>query len=118
MLQAPAGTLAAPPRPARLELTADPARVGPNEMHVFDRADGSRYARTKELTVTALLPERGIEPMELDAAKAGPGHRVMSGAAFGVEGEWTVGDRRPRVRFRPDPEEVGGSDPVRVGNGL
>jgi copper transport protein len=78
--------------PARLELTVDPARVGPNEMHVylFDRRDGSQYDETVELTVTAELPEQRIEPIELDAAKAGPGHYVVSGAAFAMEGEWTV----------------------------
>jgi copper transport protein len=78
--------------PARLQLTVDPARVGPNEMHVylFDRADGSQYDETKELTITAELPEKRIEPIELEATKAGPGHYVVSGAALGVEGEWTV----------------------------
>jgi copper transport protein len=78
--------------PARLELTVDPARVGPNEMHVylFDRRDGHLYEATKELTVTAELPERGIEPIELSATLAGPGHYVVSGAALGVSGEWTI----------------------------
>jgi copper transport protein len=78
--------------PARLELTVVPARTGPNEMHVylFDRADGSQYDETKELTVTAELPEKRIEPIEFESTKAGPGHYVMSGAALGVEGDWTV----------------------------
>ena len=78
--------------PARMELTVDPARVGPNEMHVylFDRRDGSQFDETKELTVTAELPEKRIESIELDATKAGPGHYVVSGAALGVAGDWTV----------------------------
>ena len=78
--------------PARMELTVDPARVGPNEMHVylFDRRDGRQYDETEELTVTAELPERQIEPIEFEATKAGPGHYVVSGAALGVEGDWTV----------------------------
>jgi copper transport protein len=78
--------------PARMELTVDPARVGPNEMHVylFDRADGSQYDETKELTVTAELPEKQIDAIEFEATKAGPGHYVVSGAALGVKGDWTV----------------------------
>jgi copper transport protein len=78
--------------PARMEMTVDPARVGPNEMHVylFDRASGRQYDATKELTVTAELPEKRIEPITLDPTKAGPGHYVVSGAAFGVAGDWTV----------------------------
>jgi copper transport protein len=77
--------------PARLQLTVDPARVGPNEMHVylFARRDGRQYDETKELTVSAELPGK-IEPIELEATKAGPGHYVVSGAALGVAGEWTI----------------------------
>jgi copper transport protein len=61
-------------------------------MHVylFDRRDRRQFDETKELTVTAELPEKGIEPIDLEATRAGPGHYVVSGAAFGVKGEWTV----------------------------
>jgi copper transport protein len=73
-------------------MTVDPARVGPNEMHVylFDRRDGRQFDETKELTVTAQLPEKGIAPIELEATRAGPGHYFVSGATFGVKGDWTV----------------------------
>ena len=78
--------------PARLEVTVDPARVGPNEMHVylFDRRDGSQFDATKELTVTAALPDKRIAPIELEPTKAGPGHYVVSGAALGVKGTWRI----------------------------
>jgi copper transport protein len=78
--------------PARLELTVDPARVGPNEMHVylFDRRSGRQFDETKELTVTAELPEKRIGKIELEATRAGPGHYVVSGASLAVKGDWTV----------------------------
>jgi copper transport protein len=78
--------------PARIDVTVDPARVGPNEMHVylFDRRTGAQWDETLELTATAEMPERGIEPIELEATKAGPGHFLISGATFGVKGDWTV----------------------------
>ena len=78
--------------PARLELTVEPARVGANELHLylFDRKDGRQYEGTKELTVTAELPGRRIAPIELDATRAGPGHYVVTSAAFGVAGDWEV----------------------------
>ncbi len=78
--------------PARMEVTVDPARTGPNEMHVylFDRADGRQWDEADELTVTAELRGRDIPPIELDPTKAGPGHYMLSGAAFGVAGDWTV----------------------------
>jgi copper transport protein len=77
---------------ARLELTVDPARVGPNEIHVylFDRGSGRQFDETKELTVTAELPEKRIDKIELEATKAGPGHYVVSGAALSVKGDWMV----------------------------
>jgi copper transport protein len=82
----------APLGPARLELTVEPARVGPNELHLylFDRRDGSQYDGAKELTVEASLPGRRIAPIELDASRAGPGHYVVTAAAFGVAGDWEV----------------------------
>lgn len=78
--------------PARLELTVDPARVGANELHLylFSRSDGAQFDATEELTVRAALPDEGIEPIELDARKAGPGHYVVTGGTFGLSGDWKV----------------------------
>ena len=78
--------------PARAEVTIDPARVGTNDMHLYlFRSDtGAQYDATKELRITAELPDKGIAPIEFDARKAGPGHYVVPGAAFGVAGEWEV----------------------------
>jgi copper transport protein len=75
--------------PARLELTVDPARTGPNEMHLYliNRADGRQFTATKELTVTAQMHGK-IAPIKLDATRAGPGHYLVSGATFGVKGDW------------------------------
>jgi copper transport protein len=78
--------------PARAELTVDPARAGPNEAHLylFARADGRQYDATRELTVTAALPDRGIAPIRLSSRKAGPGHYVISGAPLAPAGDWSL----------------------------
>jgi copper transport protein len=78
--------------PARAELTVEPALAGPNEIHIyfFERADGSQWDATKELTVEASLPERDIAPIELEPRKAGPGHYVMGGAPLAPAGDWTL----------------------------
>jgi copper transport protein len=78
--------------PARLELTVDPARVGPNEIHayLFDRRSGRQFDATKELMVTAALEDKRIAHIHLQAVKAGPGHYVISAAALGVAGTWTI----------------------------
>ena len=95
----PSSTVAAGPfstdariGPARLEVTVQPARVGANELHLylFDRASGRQYDATKELTVHASLPGKRIAPIELSPHRAGPGHYVVSGAAFAPAGDWRV----------------------------
>ncbi|HYH88490.1 MAG TPA: CopD family protein [Solirubrobacteraceae bacterium] len=95
----PSNTVAAGPfatdvrlGPGRLEVTVQPARVGANEMHLylFARSDGRQYDATKELTVHASLPGKRVAPIELSPRKAGPGHYVVSGAAFAIAGDWKV----------------------------
>jgi copper transport protein len=78
--------------PARLELTVDPARAGNNQVHLylFDRRTGRQWNRSKELTVEALLPDREIGPLKLDAQKAGPGHYVIRRAGLAPKGDWRL----------------------------
>ncbi len=78
--------------PADVQLTVDPARVGPNEMHVYliDKQRGGQYDKVKEMNVELVLPAEKLGPLKADVRKAGPGHYVMNGALFGVSGEWDV----------------------------
>ena len=78
--------------PADLQLTVDPARVGPNQMHVYltDKQTGQQYDRVKEMNVDLVLPKESLGPLKADTRKAGPGHYVMNGALFGVAGDWEV----------------------------
>jgi copper transport protein len=78
--------------PADLQLTVDPARVGPNQLHAYliDKRTGQQYDRVKEFGVEFELPKKGIGPLKADTRKAGPGHYVMPGTVFGVAGEWLV----------------------------
>ncbi len=78
--------------PARAELTVEPARPGPNEIHLylFNRRDGRQYDAPKELRVEASLSERGIQPVKFPAEKGGPGHYVISGAALSPPGDWRL----------------------------
>ncbi len=78
--------------PARVELTAEPAAPGPNEIHLylFRRSDGRQYDAPKELRFEASLPERDIERQRIEATKAGPGHYVANGAVLSPSGEWRL----------------------------
>ena len=78
--------------PVRMEVTVDPARVGPNQLHMylFDRRTGVPFEKTKELRVTAALPSKGIAPIALSPHIAGPGHFVVDGARLAPAGTWTI----------------------------
>lgn len=78
--------------PADLQLTVDPARVGPNAVHVFltDKRTGAQYDRVKEFKAQLALPDKKIGPIDQSARKAGPGHYVLDGAVFGAEGDWQL----------------------------
>jgi len=78
--------------PLRLEVTVDPAKVGPNQLHLylFDRKTGAPFDETKEIRVTAALPEKGIAPIAMTPHVAGPGHFVVDGASMPVKGKWAM----------------------------
>jgi len=83
--------------PLEVELTVDPARTGANAVHVylFRTSDGAPFAATKELTLTAQLPAKGIGPLTATVHRAGPGHYVADALTLVPGGTWrvTVTDR-------------------------
>ncbi|MCW2986690.1 MAG: copper resistance protein CopC, partial [Conexibacter sp.] len=99
--------------PAQLSLDVDPAQVGANDIHIYllDPRTGAQYARTKQLTVTATLPAKGIGPLDLQVQDTGPGHYTIPAAILGAPGTWTLDlvarvsdfdqyERRVTVRIR------------------
>jgi copper transport protein len=79
--------------PLRLEVTVDPARVGPNEMHLYllNAKDGTPFDGTKELAVSLSLPSRHIGPLPATARAAGPGHYVVDTLQLVPGGDWRLG---------------------------
>jgi copper transport protein len=82
--------------PAHLEAMVEPAQVGPNQVRLdlSDHHTGAPFTKTRELTVTAALPSRGIAPIALHVRSVAPGRYVASGT-LGVAGAWrlTITDR-------------------------
>jgi copper transport protein len=78
--------------PAELEMTVEPARVGLNTVHLYliDATTGAQFTATKELTVTAKLPAKGIGPLPLQPNLAGPGHYVLNSAELSPGGTWQL----------------------------
>jgi copper transport protein len=94
----PAATAAGPQSvskrmgPLELELTVDPARVGPNALHVylFRARDGAPFAGTKELTVRLSQAAKGIGPIDAHLHRAGPGHFLADAVALSPGGTWEI----------------------------
>ena len=78
--------------PLRLEATVDPARLGPNEIHLYvlDAKDGTPSNATKQLTVTLELPAKYIGPLAVRAREAGPGHYVVDSVELVPAGDWRL----------------------------
>jgi copper transport protein len=77
---------------ADLEITVEPANAGPNTIHLYliDAKTGAQFTATRELTVTARLPAKGIGPLTLKANVAGPGHYVLDSAVLSPAGTWSI----------------------------
>jgi copper transport protein len=78
--------------PLEIQATVDPARAGINALHlyVFRGADGAPFAGTKELTVTAWLPAKGIGPLKATVHRAGPGHYLADAMTLAPTGTWRL----------------------------
>ena len=61
-------------------------------MHIYliDKKTGAQYNQVKQFDVKLSQPGKGVGPIDAAAQKAGPGHYVMTGAVFGVAGDWNV----------------------------
>jgi copper transport protein len=78
--------------PAELQMTVEPARVGLNTIHLYliDAKTGAQFTATKELSVTARLPAKGIGPLPLKVNVAGPGHYILSSVELSPGGTWNL----------------------------
>ena len=76
---------------AKLDVTVDPAEVGPNEIHLylFDARTGAQY-EVEELDVRVSLPEKEIGPLRPRVEKAGPGHYTVPRAELLPGGDWEL----------------------------
>jgi copper transport protein len=78
--------------PLDLQVTVDPARVGPNAVHLylFDAKSGAAFTGTKELRVEASLPAKRIGPLDVTFHRAGPGHYVADALVLSPGGDWRL----------------------------
>jgi copper transport protein len=77
--------------PIQLEMSVEPGTVGANEIHIylFDAKSGAPYAKVKQLTVSAALPEESIS-LPLEPQLSGPGHYTIPDALLSAKGTWKL----------------------------
>ena len=73
-----------------IDLTIDPAKAGPTEIHVYTLTATGAVAEVQELNLSLSLPERDLGPLEVPLERAGPGHFSAYDFELPLPGEWTV----------------------------
>ncbi|SNR72429.1 FixH family protein [Blastococcus mobilis] len=73
-----------------VQLSLDPARPGPNTLHVYLFDDAGRPTQPATITVSLTEPSQEIGPLDVPLEPAGPGHYVSDGMTIPGAGTWTL----------------------------
>jgi copper transport protein len=73
-----------------VQISVDPARPGPNVLHVYLFDDEGQLTQPAGIEVTLTEPEQQLGPIDVDLEPAGPGHYVGDGMAIPGAGTWTL----------------------------
>jgi copper transport protein len=71
-------------------ITVEPARVGPNDIHITLTSPSGSFATARTITAQLLLPERSVGPLALALQPAGPNHVIASGVTVPFAGTWRL----------------------------
>lgn len=73
-----------------LVLALDPARIGPNALHVEVLGDDGRPRAVPEVRAALTLPSRGVGPLPITLTPAEPGFYHAPGVVVPMAGEWRL----------------------------
>lgn len=73
-----------------VQISVDPARPGPNTLHVYLFDDDGRPTQPAAITVSLTEAAQEIGPLDVDLEPAGPGHYVSDGMDVPGAGTWTL----------------------------
>jgi copper transport protein len=73
-----------------VQVSVDPARPGPNTLHVYLFDDDGRPTQPEQITVSLTEPSQEIGPLDVELEPAGPGHYVSDGMDIPGAGTWTL----------------------------
>jgi copper transport protein len=73
-----------------VEVSVDPARPGPNTLHVYLFDDNGQLTQPADIKVTLTEPEQQIGPVDVALLPGGPGHYVADAMLIQSPGTWTL----------------------------
>jgi copper transport protein len=75
--------------PYTYEVTVDPARTGPNAVHIYLLDRNGQLATADEMALSATLPEVDVGPLDFRTSAAGHGHATAV-ATLPLPGTWSL----------------------------
>jgi copper transport protein len=76
--------------PVLVDITIDPAKAGPADVHIYTLTPAGQVTDVKEMTVRLALPARGISGLDVPLQRAGPGHFAAYGFVIPLRGTWQL----------------------------
>ncbi|MBW8803730.1 MAG: copper resistance protein CopC/CopD [Catenulisporales bacterium] len=73
-----------------VNITLAPARVGPDELHIYVLDKNGVQESVPEVTASLALPAQQIGPLPVKLDLAGPGHYTSASTVVPVAGQWQV----------------------------
>jgi copper transport protein len=76
-----------------VEISVDPARAGPSDLHLtlFEVGSFSTVqARVDEVRAELNEPEQGVGPLTVELLRAGPAHFISNGLVIPIKGKWDL----------------------------
>lgn len=96
-----------------LNMTVEPARTGPNVIHIYTNTQSGVPAATAAMTLSATLPSQNLGPLRIPLQRIGPFHYTVSGATFPQPGDWQMTIEARRGQFESLTQTI--TVPIREG---
>ncbi len=106
-------SIIAPVGELEVNFTVEPARTGPNVVHLYFFTQAGVPANVAEAKLTARLPGGKVGPLRIPLQRIVPSHYTTPGASFPFPGDWQVTIEARRGEFDALTQTV--SIPIREG---
>jgi copper transport protein len=73
-----------------VNVTLDPAKAGPTDLHIYTLSPTGQQLEVQELTARLTLPSDDVGPLTVAVQRAGPGHFSAYDFNLPLRGDWTL----------------------------